>query len=61
VKLHFTRRAAGLIGKVIGDLAAPSPRSAASISRRIFGLLDLLLPFPLAGRLTAMRGVRRIL
>jgi hypothetical protein len=47
VKLRFTRRATGPIGKVIGDLVSPSPRSAASISRRISDLLDLPLQFPL--------------
>ena len=60
MKLRLTRRATAQVGRILGDLASRSPQGAVSLADRLSDVFELLSQFPLAGRQTARRGVRRI-
>jgi plasmid stabilization system protein ParE len=60
VKLRFTLRAAAELDEVLTNIAARSPQGARRVQARIQAIINLLLQYPLAGRLTTKGRLRRI-
>jgi toxin ParE1/3/4 len=60
VKLRYTRRAAAELDEVLSGIDRQSPQGARHIKQRLQTVIDLLLQYPQAGRLTNKSGLRRV-
>jgi toxin ParE1/3/4 len=60
VKLRYTLRGAAELDQVLGYIEAQSPQGARHVQTRIKVIIELLLQYPRAGRLTSKAGLRRM-
>jgi toxin ParE1/3/4 len=60
VKLRYTLRGAAELDQVLGYIEAQSPQGARRVQARIKVIIELLLQYPCAGRLTSKAGLRRM-
>jgi len=59
VKLRYTRRAAAELDQILSAIDRQSPQGAHHVKQRLQMVIDLLLQYPQAGRLTNKSGLRR--
>jgi toxin ParE1/3/4 len=60
VKLRYTIRAATELNDVLTAIDRQSPQGARHVKQRLHAVIDLLLQYPQAGRLTNKSGLRRV-
>jgi toxin ParE1/3/4 len=60
VKLHYTRRAAAELEKVLAYIEERPPLGAHHVQARIQAIINLLLQHPHAGQLTSNGRLRRM-
>ena len=60
MKLRYTKRAASELDAVLGHIDEQSPQGAAKVKRRMQAVIDVLLRYPEAGRMTSRAGLRRL-
>ncbi|NVN87908.1 MAG: type II toxin-antitoxin system RelE/ParE family toxin [Rhodopseudomonas sp.] len=60
MKLRFTIRAATELDEVLTSIDRHSPQGARHVKQRLFTVIDLLLEYPQAGRLTNKGRLRRV-
>jgi plasmid stabilization system protein ParE len=60
VKLHFTIRAAAELDEILTSIDHHSPEGARRVRQRLFSVINLLLQYPQAGRLTNKGQLRRV-
>ena len=60
MKLRYTLRGAAELDQVLSYIEAQSPKGARHVQTRIKAIIELLLQYPRAGRLTSKAGLRRM-
>jgi toxin ParE1/3/4 len=60
VKLRYTIRAAAELDQVLTSIDRESPQGARHVKQRLHAVINLLLQYPQAGRLTNKGGLRRV-
>jgi toxin ParE1/3/4 len=60
VKLRYTLRGAAELDQVLDYIETQSPQGAHRVQGRIKVIIELLLQYPRAGRLTSKAGLRRM-
>ena len=60
MKLRYTLRGAAELDQVLSYIEAQSPKGARHVQARIKAIIELLLRYPRAGRLTSKAGLRRM-
>ena len=60
MKLRYTIRAAAELDEILGSIDEQSPQGARHVKERLRAVIDLLLQYPDAGRLTSKGRLRRV-
>ncbi|MEH2475495.1 toxin ParE1/3/4 [Nitrobacteraceae bacterium AZCC 2161] len=60
MKLRYTIRAAAELDQILTSIDRESPQGARHVKQRLHAVIDLLLQYPQAGRLTNKDGLRRV-
>jgi toxin ParE1/3/4 len=61
VKLRYTLRGAAELDRMLNYIETQSPQGAHHVQARIKVIIELLLQYPSAGRLTSKAGLRRMI